>query len=120
MKFITPSEAVVLPSIKPSNIEFASVCFVVRIRALVRTLNLYPFDAIYISINQTASSVLCKNGHILIYGRTIGAGDSMARERKKKTGKEQVDESYQPGNIGSMAGTLPSVKGKKTSGSESR
>ena len=29
---------------------------------------------------------------------------------KKKTGKDQVEESYQPGNIGSMAGTIPSVK----------
>jgi hypothetical protein len=35
------------------------------------------------------------------------------RKGKKKTGKEQVDTSYQPGNIGSMAGTLPSVKKKK-------
>ena len=33
---------------------------------------------------------------------------------KNKTGKEQVEESYQPGNIGSMAGTLPSAKKKKT------
>jgi hypothetical protein len=39
----------------------------------------------------------------------------MGNDRKKKTGKEQVDESYQPGNIGSMAGTIPSVKKKKTS-----
>ena len=37
----------------------------------------------------------------------------MTKERKKKTGKHQVDESYQPGNIGSMAGPLPSVKKKK-------
>ncbi len=35
------------------------------------------------------------------------------RKRKKKTGKEQVDTSYQPGNIGSMSGPLPSVKKKK-------
>ena len=41
------------------------------------------------------------------------AGDFMVKGRKKKTGKEQVDSSYQPGNIGSMAGTLPSVKKKK-------
>ena len=39
----------------------------------------------------------------------------MTKGRKGKTGKEQVEESYQPGNIGSMAGTLPSVKKKKTS-----
>jgi len=32
---------------------------------------------------------------------------------KRKSGKEQVEESYQPGNIGSMAGTIPSVKTKK-------
>jgi len=39
----------------------------------------------------------------------------MVKDRKKKTGKEQVDESYQPGNIGSMAGPLPSMNKKKTS-----
>jgi hypothetical protein len=39
----------------------------------------------------------------------------MGKDRKRKTGKEQVDESYQPGNIGSMAGPLPSMKKKKTS-----
>jgi len=33
---------------------------------------------------------------------------------RKKTGKEQVEEAYQPGNIGSMAGTIPSVKKGKT------
>jgi len=38
----------------------------------------------------------------------------MRDERGKRNGKEQVDESYQSGNIGSMAGTLPSVKKKKT------
>jgi hypothetical protein len=38
----------------------------------------------------------------------------MVKERKNKNGKEQVNESYQPGNIGSMAGTLPSMKKKKT------
>jgi hypothetical protein len=38
----------------------------------------------------------------------------MVKNRKKKSGKEQVDESYQPGNIGSMAGPLPSVKKKKS------
>ncbi len=37
----------------------------------------------------------------------------MPKERKKKDGKEQYDESYQPGIIGSMAGSIPSVKGKK-------
>jgi hypothetical protein len=37
-------------------------------------------------------------------------------KEKKKTGKEQVGESYQPGIIGSMAGTLPPVKKKKTGG----
>lgn len=37
----------------------------------------------------------------------------MGKEQKRKTGKEQVDESYQPGNIGSMAGPLPSVNKKK-------
>jgi hypothetical protein len=37
----------------------------------------------------------------------------MGKEKKRKTGKEQIDESYEPGNIGSMAGTLPSVKQKK-------
>ncbi len=35
------------------------------------------------------------------------------KKGRKKTGKEQVDTSYQPGNIGSMAGPLPSVKKKK-------
>jgi len=39
----------------------------------------------------------------------------MNKDDKKKIGKEQVDESYQPGNIGSMAGPLPSMKKKKTS-----
>ncbi|MHA1137449.1 MAG: hypothetical protein ACTSSE_13270 [Candidatus Thorarchaeota archaeon] len=39
----------------------------------------------------------------------------MGNDGKKKTGKEQFDESYQPGNIGSMAGPLPSSKKKKTS-----
>lgn len=37
----------------------------------------------------------------------------MRKDQKNKTGKEQVDESYQPGNIGSMAGPLPSMKTKK-------
>ena len=40
------------------------------------------------------------------------SGVFMNRE-KRKTGKEQVDDSYQPGNIGSMAGPIPSVKTKK-------
>jgi hypothetical protein len=35
-------------------------------------------------------------------------------DRKKKTGKEKVDESYQPGNIGSMADPIPLVKKNKT------
>ncbi|MFW9910303.1 MAG: hypothetical protein ACFFEF_17230 [Candidatus Thorarchaeota archaeon] len=43
----------------------------------------------------------------------------MVKERKK-TGKEQVEESNQPGNIGSMAGTIPFAKKKKTSGSGSK
>jgi hypothetical protein len=51
---------------------------------------------------------------------SVLAGDFMRNERRRKTGKEQVDESYQPGNIGSMAGTIPSVKKKKTSGSGSK
>ena len=38
----------------------------------------------------------------------------MGKDQKRKTGKEQVDESYQPGNIGSMAGTLPRVKKQKS------
>ena len=29
---------------------------------------------------------------------------------KIRKGKDQVDESYQPGNIGSMAGPMPHVK----------
>ncbi len=40
-------------------------------------------------------------------------GDSTMKKGKRKSGKKQVDDSYQPGNIGSMAGTLPSVKKKK-------
>ncbi len=44
----------------------------------------------------------------------------MGNERRKKPGKEQINESYQPGNIGSMAGTLPSVKKKKTNGRGSK
>ena len=39
----------------------------------------------------------------------------MGNDGKKKTGKEQVAKSYQPGNIGSMAGPLPSAKKKKSS-----
>ena len=38
----------------------------------------------------------------------------MGNDGKKKKGKEQVAKSYQPGNIGSMAGPLPSMKKKKT------
>ncbi|MFW9957516.1 MAG: hypothetical protein ACFFCT_05560 [Candidatus Odinarchaeota archaeon] len=40
----------------------------------------------------------------------------MGNERRKKTGKDQVSESYQPGNVGSMAGTIPSVKQRKKKG----
>jgi hypothetical protein len=41
----------------------------------------------------------------------------MGNGRKKNTGKEQVDESYQNGNIESKACTFPSVK-RKNSGSD--
>jgi hypothetical protein len=51
---------------------------------------------------------------------SVLAGDSMVKERKNKNGKEQIDGSYQPGNIGSMAGTLPSIKKKKMSRGGSR
>lgn len=37
----------------------------------------------------------------------------MGEERKSKIGMEQVDESYPPRNIRSIAGTLPSLKQKK-------
>jgi hypothetical protein len=65
--------------------------------------------------DQTTSSVFARTiAHTCMADRSVSAGDSMVKERKKKTGKEQVEESYQPGNIGSMAGTIPSVKKKKT------
>jgi hypothetical protein len=33
-----------------------------------------------------------------------------------KNGKKQVDDSYQPGNIGSMAGPIPPIKKKASLG----
>ncbi len=33
-----------------------------------------------------------------------------------KSGKKQVDDSYQPGNIGSMAGPIPPIKRKARTG----
>jgi len=43
----------------------------------------------------------------------------MVNMKKRKTGKEQVAESYQPGNIGSMSGPIPSIKKRKRKSVES-
>ncbi|RDE17742.1 MAG: hypothetical protein C4K49_01200 [Candidatus Thorarchaeota archaeon] len=48
-----------------------------------------------------------------IWRRIRGNTGRMVTMKKRKTGKEQVAESYQPGNVGSMSGPIPSIKKKR-------